>query len=110
MAEIRQGELALTTTETNEEKKQATGEHDVEDGQIKEETTEDDAQFNNLVKQLDGNSEEKSTVQKLNFVNFEEKEDEDEHERIHVFGGARDARYEETGLCKYARVEGFRYR
>ena len=67
VAGIRQGELALTTTETNEEKKQATGEHDVEDGQIEEETTEDDVQFNNLVKQLDGDSKEKSTVHKLNF-------------------------------------------
>ena len=35
---------------------------------------------------------------------------ETSNEEIRVFGGARDARYGEEGLCKYACVEVFRYR
>ena len=67
VAGIRQGELALTTTETNEEKKQADGEHDMEDGQLKEAMAEEEAQFKKMVNQWDGDNKGKGTVHKLDF-------------------------------------------
>ena len=54
MAGIQRGELVLTAAEVNNEKKQADGKHDIEEGQIEEEqATYEDRSYTDMVRQFD---------------------------------------------------------